>query len=89
MTDAEKTRETRLRRAAKRQGLVLQKSRARDLRALNYGTYSILIEDVEPFVARYGAGTASRALGTLIETGMLTRMSLDEVEAFLLDKDLP
>ena len=35
------TLETRLRRAAQRQGLLLQKSRARDPRALTYGTYSL------------------------------------------------
>ncbi len=34
-----KVRENRLRRSAERQGLKLQKSRRRDPRALDYGTY--------------------------------------------------
>jgi hypothetical protein len=42
MTDREHaTLEARLRRAALRQGYVLQKSRARDPRALTYGTYGL------------------------------------------------
>jgi hypothetical protein len=36
---AEKVRENRLRRMASRQGLQLVKSRRRDRRALDYGTY--------------------------------------------------
>jgi hypothetical protein len=39
MEDSEKVRENRLRRAAKRQGLVLTKSRRRDPRATDYGRY--------------------------------------------------
>jgi len=42
MTTAEKTRETRLRRMAERQGLRLTKSRRRDERALDYGTYGLV-----------------------------------------------
>jgi hypothetical protein len=43
MTDQEyKILENRLRRAAARQGLRLQKSRARDPRAVTYGTYSLV-----------------------------------------------
>lgn len=38
----EKVRENRLRRAAERQGLLLQKSRRRDPRALGYGTYQLV-----------------------------------------------
>jgi hypothetical protein len=34
--------EARLRRAAKRQGMFLQKSRTRDPRATDYGTYRLL-----------------------------------------------
>jgi len=41
MTTAEKTRETRLRRMADRQGLVVRKSSRRDERALDYGTYGL------------------------------------------------
>ena len=35
----DRAREVRLRRGAERQGLVLQKSRTRDPKALDYGTY--------------------------------------------------
>lgn len=42
MSDREyKVLENRLRRAAERQGLQLKKSRARDPRALTYGTYML------------------------------------------------
>jgi hypothetical protein len=41
MTD-EKTRETRLRRMAQRQGLILRKSRRRDPRAVDYGSYILV-----------------------------------------------
>lgn len=37
-----KTRESRLRRAAQRQGLELKKNRRRDPFALDYGTYRLL-----------------------------------------------
>jgi hypothetical protein len=47
MTDSEcRAWENRLRRAANRQGLRLEKSRARDPRALTYGTYQL----VDPYV---------------------------------------
>ena len=39
---AERSREQNLRRAARRQGLVLQKSRVRDPRALDYGKWLVL-----------------------------------------------
>jgi hypothetical protein len=38
----EKSLEARLRRAAERQGLMLEKSRRRDPRAIDYGMYRIL-----------------------------------------------
>lgn len=38
---AEKVRENRLRRMAQRQGLILRKSRRRDFRANDYGTYTL------------------------------------------------
>ena len=41
MTD-EKVRENRLRRSAKRQGLRLEKSRRRDPRAYDYGTFLLV-----------------------------------------------
>jgi hypothetical protein len=44
MQEAEKVRENRLRRAAARQGLRLEKSRRRDPRALGYGTYQLVNE---------------------------------------------
>ena len=43
MTDqGEKVRENRLRRMAERQGLRLEKSRRRDPRAVDYGTYRLV-----------------------------------------------
>jgi hypothetical protein len=42
MTDTDKIRENRLRRAAQRQGLMLAKSRRRDPRASDYGTYMLV-----------------------------------------------
>jgi hypothetical protein len=42
MTDTDKIRENRLRRAAQRQGLMLAKSRRRDSRASDYGTYMLV-----------------------------------------------
>ena len=42
MDATEKIRENRLRRMAKRQGLVLMKSRRRDFRALDFGNYWLL-----------------------------------------------
>lgn len=69
MTTAEKTRETRLRRMADRQGLQLHKSRRRDARALDYGRY-ILVDLTTS--AAVGAGTVGRPAFTL-----------DDVEAYL------
>ncbi len=65
----EKVRENRLRRAAERQGLALEKSRARDPRALGYGRWRI----VDPFmgVVVAGGGRCDYSL------------TLDEVEAYL------
>jgi len=66
MTTAEKTRETRLRRMAERQGLVLRKSGRRDERALDYGTFGL-----------YDAWTNTLEVGDL-STGY--GLSIDEVE---------
>ena len=41
-TTAEKTRETRLRRMAERQGLTIRKSRRRDPRAIDYGRWWVV-----------------------------------------------
>jgi hypothetical protein len=51
MTSSERTRETRLRRMAERQGLRLTKSRRRDLRALDYGEYYIVEPNTNALVA--------------------------------------
>lgn len=73
MDTTEKVRENRLRRAAGRQGLRLEKSRRRDPRALDYGGYFIVEGP-----AADGANWRARTLMTS-EHGV----SLDEVEAFL------
>ena len=65
---AEKVRENRLRRMAKRQGLALVKSRARDTRAMDYQGF-MLVNTSNAVVA--GELNSPRAL------------SVDEVEAYL------
>lgn len=69
MSDKVKVKETRLRRTAERQGLVLSKSRRRDPRALGYGTY----------------GLADAQTNTLVVGDVHTGygLSLDEVERAL------
>jgi hypothetical protein len=42
---SQKVRENRVRRMAERQGLVLKKSRRRDLRAWDYGSYWLVDAD--------------------------------------------
>jgi len=68
MSDDEKVRENRLRRAAERQGLMLKKSRRRDPRALDYGMYA-LIDDRNVIVA----GATSGRLD----------FTLDDIQAYL------
>ena len=51
MSDEDKIRENRLRRAAQRQGLALTKSRRRDPRAYDYGTYMLLDTSTNAVVA--------------------------------------
>jgi len=51
MTDEDKVRENRLRRAAQRQSLTLVKSRRRDERATDYGTYMLLDTQTSGVVA--------------------------------------
>jgi len=63
----DKVRENRLRRMAQRQGLVLQKSRRRDYRAIDYGMYLI----VEP---------RRNVVATFLDGDYLT---LDHVEDWL------
>jgi hypothetical protein len=68
-TTAVKTRETRLRRMAKRQGLRLHKSRRRDPHASDYGVYALVDEETSFIVA----GADSGRFG----------FSLDDVETHL------
>ena len=83
MTD-DKTRETRLRRMADRQGLRIVKSRRRDPYATDYGRMWIVSpgEDREatdpafPFVGRPARGTSWNGYDTL-----------DEIEDALTDRD--
>ena len=53
MSDTDKVRENRLRRVAQRQGLALAKSRRRDPRATDYGTY-MLVDPSTNGVVAYG-----------------------------------
>ena len=78
MTD-EKVRENRLRRIAERQGLRLEKSRRRDLRAVDYGAY-FLIDG--PAQKSGGDNWRSRTLATSDQG-----ISLDEAEAYLMGAD--
>ena len=71
MDTAEKTRETRLRRMAERQGLALHKSRRRDWRALDFGTYGL-----------YDARNNTLEVGDS-STGF--GLTIDEVEASLME----
>jgi hypothetical protein len=66
MSDEDKIRENRLRRAAQRQGLTLAKSRRRDTRASDYGTY-MLVDGSTNFVVANG-----------LQSGY--GLSLDEIE---------
>ncbi len=70
MTDQEyKVYENRVRRMAERQGLQLQKSRRRDPRAYDYGTYQLVDVQANGIVAHAGASGYG--------------LSLDEVEDYL------
>jgi hypothetical protein len=68
VTDSEKVREIRLRRAAQRQGLRLHKCRSRDPRALGYGLFHI------------ADGSGIAVAGTL---PWHHSMSLDDVKSYL------
>lgn len=70
MLTAEKTRETRLRRMADRQGLELHKSRRRDQRAIDYNRWTLVDPVTNDVVA--GTGSTGRA-----------HFTLDDVEAYL------
>jgi hypothetical protein len=62
VTDAEKIRENRLRRALHRRGLILMKSRARDPRDLTYGGYQIVDPTHGGPVAGWGNANRGYAL---------------------------
>jgi hypothetical protein len=70
----ERTRETRLRRMADRQGLRLVKSRRRDPRAIDYGGYMLVDQQTNGVIA--GTGAIGRP-----------HWSLDDVEEFLTSED--
>jgi len=72
MDETQKVRENRLRRKAVRQGLRLEKSRRRDVTALDYGGYQL----IDP-------GTNGLVFGEL--AGRRFGASLDEIEAWLSD----
>jgi hypothetical protein len=65
----EKVRENYLRRSAKRQGFILQKSRAKKWSIDNYQEWRIIDFD------------------NIIRAGEKFNLSLDEVEAFLTEKE--
>lgn len=69
MDQNEKIRENRIRRAAVRQGLRVEKSRVRDPRAIGWGTYQVVTSDT----------------GKIKKQGLPSGygLTLDEVEAFL------
>jgi hypothetical protein len=56
----DKPREARLRRVAKRKGLVLQKSRRRDPRAVDYGRYFLVMPE-------YNALPGNQAFGLSLD----------------------
>jgi hypothetical protein len=68
-TNVDKIRENRLRRMAERQGLQLQKSRRRDPRATEFGTYQLLDRSNDTLAGRGGQNGYG--------------MTLDEVERAL------
>jgi hypothetical protein len=73
MTDAEYTvYESRLRRMAERQGLRLEKTRRRDTRATDYGTYML----VDPTTNTISAGDEQNGYG----------LGLDDIERALTER---
>jgi hypothetical protein len=69
MSDSLKVYENRLRRMARRQGLLLAKSRRRDTRAVDWGTYRLVDTNSGAVVC----GDTANGFG----------MSLEEIEAAL------
>jgi len=76
MSDEEKIRENRLRRMAERQGLKLEKSRRRDPRAWDFGTYQLVDPYTNTIVAHNFA------------TGRGYGLSLDEIEEYLAPEEV-
>lgn len=70
---SDKVRENRMRRMARRQGLILQRSRRLDPQAVDYGLYALLSVET--------GGTIHPEGGTSIYT-----LTLDEVEGWLTDE---
>lgn len=63
-----KVRENRLRRMAERQGLRLIKSRRRDTRAYDYGTYVLVDQETTALVTgHYGPGYGGASLDEIEE----------------------
>jgi hypothetical protein len=62
-----KTRETRLRRMAERQGLQLVKSRLRDPNALGYGQYALVDPSINAVAIPDGYGPTGQPNWTLDE----------------------
>src|SRR5215213_6529869 len=73
LSTGDKVRSNRLRRAAERRGLVLERSRRRDPAALGYGTFQLRNAATGDVIA------CRSALGYGLDYGL----DLDEVEAYL------
>ena len=70
----DKTRETRLRGMARRQGLELSKSRRRDPNALDYGLYALIMDN--------GGAVNPAIIGHFVHS-----WDLDQVEYYLKDPE--
>jgi hypothetical protein len=70
VNQVDKTRETRLRRMADRQGLRLSRSRRRDRRAIDFGGYQLI--DLATGATVFGTGAIGRPVA-----------SLDDIEEYL------
>jgi hypothetical protein len=90
MDGAQKVRENRIRNAARRQGLTLARSRTRDPRGLDYGTYRLGDATGEPvlkpcdgedYSGEREQGRPSRR--ALIQRGDRERLTLTEAAAAL------
>jgi hypothetical protein len=69
-----KVRENRLRRMAKRQGMRLEKSRRRDRRAIDYGTYGLIDASTNAPIIRGGSGVTSLTLDEVEKRLTIERM---------------